>query len=219
MELYSTPLHSLHWEHCSRASQRSITTMFTRIASPDAMRQAFDRQGYIEALIGIFTRRRTPFAAIELDEMKALALSCNPYIEDQLITSRRTIMRYLDANYELYAQMIKESLSTSSSPIHISSDLWTSPSRHSMLAICAQWVDKDYKLQNALLALPECRDSHSGEQQAKLILQTFEKYNITSKLGWHTGYNATSNDTCLEHIECQLKIKYNVGFSLIQLSS
>ncbi|KAI0603786.1 hypothetical protein TUN205_11975, partial [Pyrenophora tritici-repentis] len=101
------------------------------------------------------------------------------------------------------------SLSTAVSPIHISTDLWTSPFRSSLLAVCAQWVDHEYKLQKALLGLPECRYSHSGEQQAHLLLQTLEEYGIQSRVGWHTGDNATSNDTCLEHLETLLRTKHN----------
>ncbi|KAG4266894.1 hypothetical protein FPRO04_13009 [Fusarium proliferatum] len=109
---------------------------------------------------------------------------------------------------------IKDSVTTASSPIHISTDLWISPHRHSLLAVCAQWVDKVYKLRKALLSLPECAESHSGEAQAQAVIDTLEKYGIQSKLGWHTGDNATSNDTCLESIQCKLmsrhKIKFNV---------
>ncbi|KPA37592.1 restless transposase [Fusarium langsethiae] len=82
----------------------------------------------------ILTRRRVPFSAIEWDEFKQLALACNPYIKDSLITSRRTMVRYIAANYDFYSSEIKDSLTTASSPIHISTDLWTSPHRHSLLA-------------------------------------------------------------------------------------
>lgn len=32
-----------------------------------------------------------------------------------------------------------------------------------MLAVCAQWVDHSFELQKALLGLPECRYSYTGE--------------------------------------------------------
>jgi hypothetical protein len=138
-----------------------------------------------------------PFSAVEWTEMKDLAPACNPAIEDLLITSRRTAVRYIASNYRLYKGQIMESLAVSISPIHISSDLWTSPHRHSLLAVCAQWVNPKGQLQKALLGLPECHYSHSGEKQACLILQVVEEFGIQSKLGWHTGDNATSNGTCL----------------------
>ncbi|PCD25844.1 hypothetical protein AU210_012278 [Fusarium oxysporum f. sp. radicis-cucumerinum] len=180
-------------------TQRSISAHFRPVASEDALRNAFNP---------------VPFSAIEWDEFKRLALACNPYIKDSLIASRRTMVRYIAANYDFYSSEIKDSVTTASSPIHISTDLWISPHRHSLLAVCAQWVDKVYKLRKALLSLPECAESHSGEAQAQAVIDTLEKYGIQSKLGWHTGDNATSNDTCLESIQCKLmsrhKIKFNV---------
>jgi hypothetical protein len=195
-------------------NQRLLPTMFASIPTPDGLRQAFNRQAYNEAVIGLLTRRRVPFSAVEWNELKDLALACNPAIGDQLITSRRLAMRHIAANYAFYRDQIKDKLAVASSPIHISTDLWTSPHRHALLAVCAQWVDQDYQLQKALLELPECRDNHSGERQADLILSSLERFGIASKLGYHTGDNATSNDTCLEHIARRLKEDLNVSWRL-----
>ncbi|KAF7451177.1 hypothetical protein A1F99_029540 [Pyrenophora tritici-repentis] len=149
------------------------------------IRNAFNEQGYRDALVGLLTRRRIAFSSIEWAEMRDLALACNPFIEDQLITSRRKAVRLIASNYQLYkGHVIKGSLSTA-------------------------WVDHEYKLQKALLGLPECRYSHSRQQQAHLLLQTLEDYRIQSRVGWHTGDNATSNDTCLEHLETLLQTKHN----------
>jgi hypothetical protein len=60
-------------------------------------------------------------------------------------------------------------------------------------------VDNGYRLQKALLAMPECRYNHSGERQATLMAEAIEEYGIAKQIGYHTGDNATSNDTCLKH--------------------
>jgi hypothetical protein len=135
------------------ARQSMLSSMWTPTASADAMRNAFDPQRYREAIVGLLTSRRVPFSAVEWDEMRELALACNPHISDKLITSRRKGVQAIVANYDLYSNQIKSSLATACSPIHIATDRWTSPHRHAMLAVCAQWVDKDYKLQKALLGL------------------------------------------------------------------
>ncbi len=146
--------------------------------------------------------------------MRDLVLVCNPTISDQLISSRQQLMRYIAANHGLYAEQIKDSLATASSLIHISSDLWTSPHRHAMLAICAQCVDKGYRLEKALLGLPECRDTHSGERQADLIMDTQKRFQIASNLGYHTGDNATLNDTCLVYLARRLASEFSVRLKL-----
>jgi hypothetical protein len=178
--------------------------MFTPVVSQSGLRNSFNQQAYREAIIGLLTRRRMPFSAIEWNEMRDLALACNPVIEDLLIISRRTAVRYIASNYKLYKGQIKEGLAISISPIHISLNLWTSPYRHSLLAVCAQCADLEGQLQKALLGLPECRYSHSGKKQASLVLKVLEEFGIQSKIGWHAGDNVNFNDTCFEVLESRL---------------
>jgi len=147
----------------------SIEPFIQRHSSEAALQNVFDRQRYIEAIIGLLTRRRIAFSAIEWDKLAELALACNPAIKDSLITSRRTVMRYISAKCTLYAAQLRDSLQGTISKIHLSTDLWTSPHHHGILAVCAQWVDKDYQLQKALLGLPEYRHSYSGKTQAIAI--------------------------------------------------
>jgi hypothetical protein len=144
--------------------------------------------------------------------MKSLALACNPAIEDCLITSRDQAMKIINSNYGLYASQLRDLIQGSQSMIHISTDLWTSPHRHAMLAVCAQWVDYNYALRKALLGLPECPFSHSGEAQAALIVEVLRNFDIL-RVGYHTGDNATSNNTCLEALSEKLKAELQVCLS------
>jgi hypothetical protein len=160
-------------------------------------------------MITLITRYRLPISAIEWEDMRQLALSLNPAVEDFLLTSRTTAMRYIEATYRCFVTQLALKLQSSRSIIHFSTDLWTSPQRCSMLAVCIQWVDAEYHLQKALLGLPECRISHSGEIQADLIVQTLNKYGIIN-IGYHTSDNATSNDTCLHVLARRWQSKHKV---------
>ncbi|ENH66574.1 Putative AC9 transposase, partial [Fusarium oxysporum f. sp. cubense race 1] len=172
------------------------------------LRNCLNKQAYIEAVVGLPTRRRLPFSAVEYSELRDLALACNPAIGGLLINDRKQAMGYINSNYSLYSSQLAESLQTTQSKIHISSDLWTSPHHHGVLAVCVQWVDEDFKLQKALLGLPECKYSHSGATQAGLIAGTLRKFNITAQnLGCYVGDNATSNDTRLEELSKILEVE------------
>ena len=116
-------------------TQNSMSLYVTSIASSSSLRNVFNTQQYNEAIVGLLTRRRIPFSAVEWDEIKNLALACNPVIEDCLITNRRGAMRIIDANYELYTGQLKEQLQESQSIIHLSTDLWISPYYHGILAV------------------------------------------------------------------------------------
>ncbi len=175
-----------------------IDYFYTPQASESSLRRVFDRKRYIQAWVGLLTRRRLPFSAVTWDEMSELILACNPAVEDLLLTSRHAAMRHISANFDLYRTRLRSILESSISVVHFSSDLWTSPHRHGILALCARWVDADLKPRRALLGMPECRVSHSGEHQAELMLGVLEIYDLPQRLGYHTSDNATSNDTMSE---------------------
>lgn len=188
----------------NHVNQPPITSLFPTMNASVMLRNSFNKQRYKAALVGLFARRRVPFSMIEWEEVKELCLACNPDVEDLLISSRRQGVRLLVANFDLYCQQVKGLLYEAAGPIHISTDLWTSPHRHALLAVCAQWVDRDYNLRKALIGLPECRHDHSGVHQARLIFDCLQAYKITHNLGCHTSDNASSNDTCVRSIQERL---------------
>ncbi|KAM5360624.1 hypothetical protein ACJA88_014769 [Fusarium oxysporum] len=194
------------------SKQPRMDSFFPSRPSDTTLRRVFNRQQYIESIVGLLTRCRLPFSAVKWDEMQDIILACNPAIEDLLLTSRDAVMRHITTTIDLYRSQLKARLQASVSNIHLSIDIWTSPHRHGILAVCARWVDNGYRLQKALLAMPECRYSHSGERQATLMAEAIKEYGIAKQIGYHTGDNATSNDTCSKHLSQMLQDKYGVSF-------
>jgi len=84
------------------AKQRRLDHFYCLQASDSSLRRAFNRQRYIEAMVGLLTRRRLPFSAVTWDEMAEIMLAANPAIEDLLLTSRMAAMRHITANFNLY---------------------------------------------------------------------------------------------------------------------
>ncbi len=78
------------------------------------------------------------------------------------------------------------------------------------LAICARWIDHPYSLRHGLLALPQILFNHSGQTKAIHIINVLQSYRILTKLGFHTGDNATPNDTLLQQLAQLLKQEYQV---------
>ena len=105
------------------------------LPSIESLRRTFDRNAYKEAVIGLLTRRRLPFTSVEWPEM---LLATNPEYGDLLIKSRRSVVRLIAANYNLYRDQLQNTLFMARSPIHLQTDVWTSPHRKAMIAICGQ---------------------------------------------------------------------------------
>ncbi len=187
------------------SKQARLDDMYGSSPPSSALRRVFNPQRYTENMVALLTRRRLPFSAVKWDEMQDIMLACNLAIEDLMMTSRHEAMRHIAANFSLYQSQLVAKLQNAASKVHVSSDLWTSPHRHGVLAICARWVDEDHQPRRALLGLREIRHSHSGEHQSRLLFSTLELYGITKQLGCHTGDNATSNDTCLQHLSIRMK--------------
>ncbi|KAF5705269.1 ribonuclease H [Fusarium mundagurra] len=177
----------------SGVSSGAIDSYIVSRPSQTALRNCFNKQGYIEAVLGLLTRRRLPFSAVEHSELRDLALACNPAIGDLLINDRKQAMGYINSNYSLYSSQLAERLQTTQSKILISSDLWASPLRHGVLAVCVY---------------------HSGATQAELIAGTLRKFNVTAQsLGYYIGDNATSNDTCLEELSKVLEAESGAEYA------
>jgi hypothetical protein len=189
------------------ASQRSIQDAFRTTPS----RPAFDQARYTRAMTLLTTRRRIPFSACEWPEWQELCASLNEAASDQLIKSRRTMGRRIDVAYNVFRAQLKQELHEAQSMIHFQVDLWTSQARTAFLGITVQWVDSDFNLQKALLALPRIRSDHSGKNQAALVLEAISSFDIGSQLGYFTGDNATSNDTCLQELALALKTRDQVS--------
>jgi hypothetical protein len=60
--------------------------------------------------------------------------------------------------------------------------------------------------------MPECRYSHNSGRQATLMAEAIEEYGIAKQIGYHTGDNTTSNDTCLKHLSQMLQDKYSICY-------
>jgi hypothetical protein len=137
------------------SKQPRMDSFFPSRPSVTTLRRVFNRQQYIESIVGLLTRRRLPFSAVKWGEMQDIVLACNPAIEDLLLTSRDAAMRHITTTFDLYRSQLKVKLQASVLKIHLSTDLWTSPHRHSILAVCARCVDNGYQLQKALLAMSD----------------------------------------------------------------
>jgi hypothetical protein len=182
----------------------------TNTARDLVLRQAYNKQRHIQAMIALCARRRLPLSAVGWPELHELLLSVNPEIDDLAPFGRRSLDRLLKLNFKRYKKQLQNHLQEAIGDIHISTDMCSSPARRAYLAICARWIDHTYRLRHGLLALPQILFSHSGQTQVIHIINVLRSYGILTKLGFHTDDNATSNDTLLQELAQLLKQGYQV---------
>jgi hypothetical protein len=179
----------------------------------------FDYARYMRSLILLICRRRLPLNCVTWPEWLDFCLSLNPTAEKQLITSRSTVVSHITSVYSEYRKGVHERLQKAKSLVHLSADLWTSPSRVSFVGICGHLIDENYTLQRMLLGLPECQSGHSGPEQAAHIMDMVRHFGVAQKLGYFTCDNASSNNTCLQAISTTLRSEYGVSILLLFIMS
>lgn len=177
------------------------------------LRSVINLNAFKEALVRLIALRDLPFTCVEWPEFQALLMTVNYAVEEVFhgLQSHSVVPQIIHNSFIVHKDFLKRKLRTSLSLIHFTVDMWTSPNRKAFLAICAHWVDHDTKkLCKALLALPQIRGKHGGEQQAPYIMRVAKEYEIVDKIGYFTGDNHGSNDKLLRHVSKDLYKNYGI---------
>ena len=104
---------------------------------------------------------------------------------------------------ELYAEgkrRVSFMLQAALSSIHITCDAWTTPNHLGAWGVVSHFTSEERLLRELLLSLSEQEGSHSGQNQARLVLKTLTSYKIRNRLGHFVMDNASTNDTLMEYI-------------------
>ena len=173
-----------------------------------------------EALVSLIVVRNLPFRIVEWPEFHVFCRILNPKSEDYLTTAHSTIPKVIEQIWCSQKDIVRKTLQSAISSIHISLDIWTSPNRLLLLGICAHFIKYNQdKVSKALLALRTVV-SHSGSEQFNTLLPVLHDYGIIRKLGSVICDNATSNDTLCrtisDHLYTEEKIDWNSAYRRIR---
>jgi hypothetical protein len=140
------------------------------------------------------------FRMVECPEFRALLFYINKDIDTWLPRSHNTVRDWVVRQYEAQKAKIKASLKRSTTRIHISCDLWSSPNSLAILGIVAHFITGDGELRHIVLALREIDGAHTGENLSPVILDVIVDYGFESNLGFFMMDNASNNDTMMNHL-------------------
>lgn len=77
--------------------------------------------------------------------------------------------------------------------IALSLDCWTSPNRHSFVAVSGHCISRDWILLSGLLGFEPLDQSHTGVALAQTVLRVIQRYNLTNRIISITTDNAANN--------------------------
>ena len=113
----------------------------------------------------------------------------------------------------LNKDIIRRKIQSATTQVHLSVNIWTSPSSHLHLAVCAHFLDTDEQSYSILLALPQAI-GHSGEHQWEVLLPVLRDYGIVRKIGAVTSDNSGTNDTLCHTISTYLSENETISWSV-----
>jgi len=116
--------------------------------------------------------------------------------------------------FQLRKTQIKDKILCAKSKINLSPDGWHFPTCNEYMAICAHFINEEYKLEHCLLGFWKVNSAKSGQLIAEITANVINDYEIGQNLGAFMMDNATDNNTMLKELATQFDI--NVGYLHLQ---
>jgi hypothetical protein len=104
-------------------------------------------------------------------------LTCEPGYK---IPCDKSIKNILCSAYTWSKEQLQSLLRSTAVTVHLTTDLWTSKSRHGYLGITVTWLTSDFEFQEALLTCNHLPYPHTSEVICNELFQILEDWNQTS---------------------------------------
>ena len=121
----------------------------------------------------------------------------NPTADGICPDSHESSRAWIKARYVSACEAVAELMRNAIGRIYISFDGWSSRSGVGVLSVVAHFVDEIGRAWTLPIGLPEIYGSKTGENIAALLSGVLERYNITYKIGFLIGDNASPNDRAI----------------------
>jgi hypothetical protein len=158
-----------------------------------------DIERFRELLVRWIVQCQIPFRAIQRSQFSDLLLCAAPSLKSYLASSPSTIKSWVLNDYLKAFEQVKSRLSDSNSKIHLSFDIWTSPSCSAIIAVCAHFLGKNLRLCHPLLAMKEISGHQEGEAIAEVLKSVIDQWGLRAEqLGVWVGDNAGNVDTAIK---------------------
>ncbi|KJZ68600.1 hypothetical protein HIM_12009 [Hirsutella minnesotensis 3608] len=158
------------------------------------------RAPFEEALIAFFVVCQIALRLVADELFVGFLRIVYPSIDKLLPGCGNTLRALVLEAFNKRKEHLKEVLARSVSKIHFSFDLWTSPNHLALLGVVAHFIDEFGQNQSILIAIRQLHGSHSGENQAEVIKEVIQEYNLQNRIGYFVTDNASNNNTAIDSL-------------------
>ncbi|XP_024004951.1 zinc finger BED domain-containing protein RICESLEEPER 2-like [Eutrema salsugineum] len=145
-----------------------------------------------------------PYAYVEYERVREVWRYLNA---DVKFISRNTAAKDVYRFYENETAKLKNELASLPGWISFTTDLWSAITHEGYMCITAHYIDRNWKLNNKILAFCALPPPHTGINLAMKLLESWEEWGIQKKVFSITVDNATSNDSMQDILKSQLVIR------------
>ncbi|EXU95447.1 reverse transcriptase domain protein [Metarhizium robertsii] len=177
------------------------SSQFTTVEK-QLLRRVLDKEGIAEKLIRLLASNNQSLRSVEWKEFIEFSNTLNPFASE-ILPDRRQAKETLVSIHRKYKRRVMRRLRNSLSKIHFSVDIWSSPTRTNLQAICCHFLDeKTRKVTKACLALANHPEQYRAEEQTDAFLRVIKEYNIShNRIGAFISDNHGSNDKMIRILQ------------------
>jgi hypothetical protein len=208
----STHLENVHEtfsDSKKKISQARILSTQISLIQGGLLPPPFNDLEYKKDLVDTIVSTDLSFALVENTRFRRLL-----DIKAILPASHNTIKDWVLNSFQSRKVQVKHKISLARSKITLSLDGWRAPNRDDYIAICAHFVDKDYKLVHCLLGFRSVFGAKSGQATGEITAGVINDYEIGQNLGAFMMDNAKDNDAALKELATRFDI--DVDFSRLR---
>lgn len=123
------------------------------------------------------------------------------------LPNRKTLKEWMSSRAGRIKLELAAEMHNANTKINLCLDAWTSPFNVAFLGIIAHYIDKDWVMQERMLAFIELTGGHAGHVTSRHVFETLEQFGITERLGTITTDNASDNGTFVASLSIRLLAK------------
>ncbi len=118
----------------------------------DLFRRAIKPEIVKQSLLDMIVVQCLPLSTVERPEFHRFCLSLNPAAAAVVPSSHNTIKSWMQQSFDAKKDVVRKTLQSAKTRIHLSVDVWTSPNTHLVFAVCGHFINVDEQLKQSFLA-------------------------------------------------------------------